>query len=179
MRSLPVLFLATLIFAASIGAATPARSQTADPRGKPGMWIGRWNYSGQIYKTPYSDPHSDSGTGVCKWSPDNAYVICDYFSNDPPHDDISVLTYSASAKGYTQVEVHQDRPPTAEKVTLRGNTWIASHDVPNNGKPLVVRTVFAFLTPDKYTTTVQVSADQARTWTTIIQTTSTKAAGAD
>jgi hypothetical protein len=179
MRSLPVLFLSALAFGVLIGAATPPQAQMDGPRGKLGIWVGRWNYSGRIYQTPYSDAHSDSGTGVCEWAPGNAYIICDYFSNDPPHDDLSVFSYSPTAKAYTHYTVHQESPPTAEKVTQSGNTWTTLREVPHNGRTLLVRTIFAFLTSDKHTTTVQVSADHARTWTTIIQTTNTKVTGAD
>jgi hypothetical protein len=43
-------------------------------------------------------------------------------------------------------------------VTQNGNTWITSRNVPDKGKTLVIRTTFVFVTPDKQTTTVQLSA---------------------
>jgi hypothetical protein len=169
--------LSALAFAALSGACVADPSPASDPLGKLGMWVGHWAFSGRIYQTPYSEAHADAGVGDCTLTAHRAYLTCDYFSQDPPHDDLSVMTYSRTAKAYTLVVVHQDRPPTSEKnVTQNGNTWISSRDVSYQGKTLVIRTIFVFLTPDKQTTTVQVSADKGQTWTTMIAVTSVKAA---
>lgn len=94
----------------------------------------------------------------------------------PPHDDLAVISYSPSAKAYRLVQIHEDRPSSSETLTQNGNTWITSSDVPDKGKTLVLRTMFVFVTPDKQTTTVQVSADKGQTWTTTIRVTAAKAA---
>jgi hypothetical protein len=177
MRSKFTALLSTLAFAALTGAGIADPSPAFDPSGKLAMWVGHWTFSGQIYQTPYSEAHADTGVGDCTLTAHKGYLTCDYFSQDPPHDDLSVMSYSRSAKAYTLVVVHQDRPPTPEKhVTQNGNTWISSRDVPYQGKTLVIRTIFVFLTPDKQTTTVQVSADKGRTWSTMIAVTALKAA---
>jgi len=176
MRSKFTLLLSTLAFAALTGAAIADPLTASDPLGKLGIWVGRWNFSGQIYETKYSHAHADTGVADCAWTANKGYVVCDYFSDDPPHDDLSVLGYSPSAQAYTHVQIHKDAQPSSEKVTQNGNTWITSSNVPDNGKTLVLRTTFVFLTPDQQTTMVQVSADEGQTWTTIIQVTAVKAA---
>jgi hypothetical protein len=176
MRSKFTMLLSTLAFAALAGAASADPSPAFDPSGKLGIWVSRWNFSGQIYETKYSHAHADTGVADCAWSANKGYVICDYFSDNPPHDDLSVISYSPSAKAYTLTQIHKDAPPSSENVTQNGNTWITSRNVPDKGKTLVVRTTFVFLTPDKQTTTVQASGDKGQTWTTIIQVTAVKTA---
>ncbi len=176
MRSRIAQLLSTLAIVALTGATPTDPSQSSDPSGKLGMWAGQWAFSGQIYPTRYSTAHSDSGTADCSWMPNKGYVVCDYFSDDPPHDDLGIISYSPSAKAYSIVVIHKDSPPSFEKVTQSGNTWIASRDVHDNGNALVLRTVFVFLSPDKQTTTVQASADAGKSWTTMIQVTGVKVA---
>jgi hypothetical protein len=176
MRSKFTVLLSTLAFAALASAAMADPSPASDPSGELGIWVSRWNFSGQIYETKYSHAHADTGVADCAWSANKGYVICDYFSDNPPHDDLAVITYSPSAKAYTLAQIHKDRPPSSEKVTQNGNTWITSRNVSDKGKTLVLRTTFVFLTPDKQTTTVQVSGDKGQTWTTTIQVTAVKAA---
>jgi hypothetical protein len=176
MRSEFTVLLSTLAFAALTGAGIANPSAASDPSGKLGIWVSRWTFSGQIYETKYSHAHADTGVADCAWTPNRGYVICDYFSDNPPHDDLTVISYSPSAKAFMLAQIHKDRPPSFEKVTQDGNTWITSRNVPGKGKTLVLRTTFIFLTPDEQTTTVQVSPDKGRTWTTIIEVTAVKAA---
>jgi hypothetical protein len=173
-----VLF-STLAFAALTCTGIADPSPGSDPPGKLGIWVGRWTFSGQIYETRYSHAHADTGVADCTWTASKGYVICDYFSDNPPHDDLSVISYSSSAKAYTHAGIHKDRPPSSEKLTQNGNIWITSSDIHDKGQTLVLRTTFVFLTLDKQTTKVQVSADKGRTWTTIIQVTAVKAANPD
>jgi hypothetical protein len=176
MGSKFTVLLSTLAFVAltSVGIADP--SPASDPSGKLGIWVGRWNFSGRIYQTKYSDAHADTGIADCAWSASKGYVTCEYFSDNPPHDDLSVMSYSPSAKAYKLVDVHKDRPPSYQNMTRNGDTWITSNDVTDKGKRLVLRATFVFLTPDEQSTMVQVSADRGQTWTTIIAVTAVKAA---
>jgi hypothetical protein len=176
MRSKFTVLVSSLAFAALTGAGVADPSPASDPSGKLGMWVGHWAFSGQIYQTPYSEAHADTGVGDCNWTPNKAYLICDYYSDNPPHDDLAIIVYNPATKAYTIAVVHQDRPPSYEKVIQDENTWISSRDVTYQGKTLVVRTTFVFLTPDKQTTTVAISADEGKTWTTTIQVTGVKAA---
>lgn len=177
MRSILSFFLPALVFVAMIGAATSDTSQSADPSGKLGMWQGRWSYSGRIYETAYSQAHSDSGTADCNWTPHEGYMICDYFSNDPPHNNLAVFSYSPAEKAYMHAVITKDSKPSWEKVALSGNTWITSSERPYKGKTLRFRDVFVFLSPDKQTTTVQASADMGQKWVTLIEVSAVKVAG--
>jgi hypothetical protein len=175
MRSALTVFFSALAFAALTGAGLADTSPASDPSAELGLWVGRWTFSGQIYETSYSHAHPDTGIADCSWTANKGYVICDYFSDNPPHDDLSVMSYDPTAKAYALALIHKDRPNSSEKVTESGNTWISSSDVSDKGKALVRRTTFVFLTPTKQTTTVQVSADNGQTWTTMIRVTAVKA----
>jgi hypothetical protein len=59
----------------------------------------RWNFSGRIYETKYSHAHADTGVADCAWTANKGYVICDYFSDNPPHDDLSVISYRPAVRG--------------------------------------------------------------------------------
>lgn len=176
MRSIVALCLPVLAFVAAAGGAALGDTHSSDPPGKLGIWKGRWSYSGRIYETPYSQAHSDSGTGDCNWTPSGGYMICDYFSTDPPHNDLSIFSYSSVAKAYVHVHIAKDSKPSRESVILNGNTWMTIRDIPYHGKTLAYRTVFVFLSANKQTTTVQISADGGRRWTTLIETTAVKVA---
>jgi hypothetical protein len=101
-------------------------------------------------------------------------MTCDYISTDPPHNDLSVFSYSSVAKSYTHVEITKDAKPSWEKVTQSGNTWITSSEVPYKGKTIALRDAFVFLSSVKQTTTVQVSADMGQSWITLIEVTAVK-----
>lgn len=167
--------LVVLTLAALIGAATPDASTPADAQSKIRAWEGRWTYSGQIYQTKYSDHHSDSGTTDCHWAAGGQnYMICDYFSDDPPHDDLSIISYSAASKAYERVGIHLNRDPIHETFTQSGEKWTTQSSTQFKGKAILIRTVCDFVTPTKQTTTVAVSADNGQSWTTMIAVTAVK-----
>jgi hypothetical protein len=174
MRSRFTAFLSGLSFAALCGTCVAA-SPASDPSLALGSWVGRWSFSGQIYKTEYSDGHADTGIADCAWTANKGYAVCEYFSNDPPHDDLDVLSYSPSARTYKLVNIHKDRAPSYQDMTRSGNTWVTSRYASDKGKTLVIRTIFVFLTADKQTTTVEVSPDKGRTWVTMIHVVSVRA----
>jgi hypothetical protein len=173
MRTMTLL-LSTVVLAATAGAAAPGASQSAAPPGKLGMWTGHWTYTGRIYETPYSHAHSDSGSLDCSWVPNSGYMVCDYSSNDPPHNHLSVITYDSVAKAYAEVLVVQDSKASWNKMTQRGDTWTISSEIPYKGKTLMSRDVFVFTSPNKHITRVQISANNGRSWTTMIETTAVK-----
>ena len=175
MRLSVALLLSTVALAATTGAAVPVASQSSGPPGKLGMWAGHWTYSGRIYETPYSRAHSDSGSLDCNWVPNSGYMVCDYSSNDPPHNHLSVITYDSVAKAYTEVLVRQeDSKPSWAKMMQSGDTWTMSSEISYKGKMLISRDVFVFTSPNKHITRVQISANNGRSWTTMIETTAVK-----
>lgn len=69
MRPRIARLLSTLAIVTLTGVAPADVSQSSDPLGKLGIWVGHWTFSGQIYATKYSTAHSDSGTADCSWTP--------------------------------------------------------------------------------------------------------------
>ena len=174
MRLSVALLLSMVALAVTTGTAAPVASQSSSPPGKLGMWAGHWTYNGRIYETPYSHAHSDSGSLDCNWVPNSGYMVCDYSSNDPPHNHLTIITYDSVAKAYMMVLVREDSKPTWNKMTQRGGTWAISSDISYKGKKLISRDVFVFTSPSKHITRVQVSANNGRSWTTMIETTAVK-----
>src|SRR5215469_6496373 len=106
MHSKLTALLLSLAFAALpiTGIADP--SPATDPSAALGTWVGRWTFSGQIYETQYSHAHPDTGVADCSWTANKGYVICDYFSDNPPHDNLAVISYNPSAKAYKLTQIH-------------------------------------------------------------------------
>lgn len=175
MRPTMALLLSTVaLVATTTGSAAPGASQSSAPPGKLGMWAGHWSYSGRIYETPYSHAHSDSGSLNCDWVPDSGYMVCDYSSNDPPHNSLTVITYDPVAKAYAQVAIKQDSKPSWKKMTQSGATWATSANLQYKGKTLLSRDVFVFTAPNRHITKVQVSVNNGQSWTTVIETTAVR-----
>jgi hypothetical protein len=170
--SIIALLVPALALAAAAGTAPPGASHASDPPGKLGIWEGRWSYSDRTYKTPYSHAHTYSGTGVCNWSPNRGFMICDYLNRDPdpgvPVNDLAIFSYDPAEKAYTRLGISNDDKPFGEHVTVEGNTWTTSAEIPYKGKTIIYRDVHVFLHDGKRTTTAaQISADKGKTWTTI------------
>ncbi|HYK54251.1 MAG TPA: hypothetical protein VEV38_12025 [Candidatus Eremiobacteraceae bacterium] len=162
----PALVLATM----STAGAGATKSQ--DPTTKLAIWTGHWAYTEQDFKTPYSDAHIGTGIANCSWAPNREFIICDYFNHNPkpglPVNDIAVLSYSPSAKTYTHVGVFADSKPVWQRMTVDGDTWITSIEIPYKGKTLIYRTVYVYANDDTRTdVTAEISSDNGRTWTTV------------
>ena len=66
--------------------------------------------------------------------------------------------------------------PFPQAVTVDGNTWTTSAEIPYKGKTIIYRDVYVFQSSDKRTTTTQISADNGKTWTTITEFTAVQVA---
>ncbi|HEX8806546.1 MAG TPA: hypothetical protein VF741_06335, partial [Candidatus Aquilonibacter sp.] len=126
--------LPLLALVALTGAAMPAASQPSDALAKMGLWEGHWTYSGQIFETKYMHSHSDSGSADCHWATGRNYMICDYFSDDPPHEDLSIITYSPRAKAYKRIGVGKNSDPVREAFAINGDTWTTQSTTQDSGK---------------------------------------------
>lgn len=162
--ALTVSIISLLILAPAVVASNPAD--------KLGIWEGRWTYDERDYETPYSHAHKNSGTGDCNWAPNRGFMICDYLNRSPgngvPANDLAVFSYSSAARTYARLGIFKDAKPFAENVTIRGNTWVTSADIPYKGGTLIYRVVDVF-SQDEQTAhaTTEISADKGKTWTTI------------
>jgi hypothetical protein len=173
-RSIIALLVTVLALAAIGRAATPGAPQESDLTGQLGIWEGRWSYSEQDYETPYSHAHTNDGTADCNWSPNRGFMVCDFLNRDPangaPVNDLAVFSYSPAAKAFTRVGIFKDGKPFLNQVTIEGNTWTTSAEIPYQGKTLTYRNVYVFSLEGKQrTTAAQISADKGQTWTTISQ----------
>ena len=162
---------AVLALSYVVAASVPAASQNSDPTNKLSVWAGTWNYHAETYETAYGHANAYDGTGKCNWSPNHGFMVCDYLNHNPkagaPLNDITVFTYDARTKTYSQVSVFKDSKPFTRHMTVAGNTWISSTEIPYKGKTVIYRDVYVFQSSDKRTTTTQISADNGKTWTIV------------
>jgi hypothetical protein len=159
-----------------LAVAAPVASQDTDPAAKLGIWAGRWTYHAQDYETPYSHADTYDGTGVCDWSPNHGFMVCDYLNrNAPPGfpvNDLGVWSYDPGKKTFARVGVFKESKPFVQQVTMDGNTWTTLAEIPYKGKTAMYRTVYVFQSSGKRTATTQISADNGKTWTTVTEFTS-------
>lgn len=173
-RSIIASLMTVATFLTMMGVVKPDASQGFDPLGKLEIWQGHWTYRGQIFETRYSHARSDSGTFDCNWMQSSGYMVCEYNSADPPHNDLSIFNYNPVTKAYAHVEVTKDSKPTWEPVSRNGNTWTTSTDVPYKGKTMVYQVVFTFDSAHKQITTVRLSGDNGQNWVTVARTTAVR-----
>jgi hypothetical protein len=179
----PIIALLAAVSALVTTADVAAQDNSTAVSGQLGVWEGQWSYNETDYETPYSHAHKNSGTGTCNWAPNRGFIVCDYLNASPgngvPTNDLGVFTYNPVTKTYARLGVFQDATTFAEAMTVEGNTWTTSAEIPYHGKTLVSRTVYVFSSDDTRTdVTSQISADKGRTWTTQSQFTAEKVATA-
>ncbi len=107
-------------------------------------------------------------------------MVCDYLNSSPgngvPANDLAVYSYSSSTHGYTRLGIFKDAKPFAEQVTVKGNTWITSTNLPYKSGTLIYRNVHVYSSNGaQATATTEISADKGKTWTTISRFTAVKA----
>jgi Protein of unknown function (DUF1579) len=169
-----VFLVATLLAPALVFVSTgPAGSQESDPTAKLGIWAGRWTYHAKTYETPYSHAYAYDGTADCNWSPNHGFMVCDFLNRDPepgsPVNDLVIFSYDPVTKAYTRVGVFKESKPFPQSVTVDGNTWTTSAEIPYKGKTIIYRDVYVFQSSSKRTTTAQISADKGKTWTIVTE----------
>ena len=152
-------------------AVTLDASQMSGPASKLGAWEGHWAYDERDFETPYSHAHANSGTGDCNWSPNRGFMVCDYLNRSPgngvPANDLAVFSYSSTAHAYARLGIFKDAKPFAEHVTVNGNAWTTTADIPYKGGTITLRTVHVFSSDGtKANATTEISAD-GKTWITI------------
>ncbi len=158
---------------ALVFAAGPVASQDSDPSSKLGIWAGRWTYHARTYETPYSHAYAYDGTADCNWSPNHGFMVCDFLNHNPapgaPVNDLAIFSYDPGAKALTRVGVFKESKPFPQQVTVDGNTWTTSAEIPYKGKTVMYRDVYVFQSTDRRTTTTQISSDNGKTWTTVTE----------
>jgi hypothetical protein len=177
--SIIALLMTQLMVAAPARAATPDASPVSAAVSKLGIWEGRWTYNERDYETPYSHAHTNSGTGDCNWAPNRGFMVCDYLNSSPgngvPANDLGVFSYSSAAHTYARLGIFKDAKPFAEQITVNGNTWVTSSDIPYKGATLIYRNVHVFSQDGKQSRAItEISADKGKTWTTISRFTAVK-----
>jgi hypothetical protein len=153
-------------------ADTPKASQAPNPLEKLAKLQGHWTYSGQFYATATRHAGPSRGVMDCDVLPNKGYVSCDILSSIPDAgtgiraNDLSLFSYSPSEKGYLHFVITNDISPLGERLTIDGDRWVSHSEISNNGKTIMLRDLFVFLSPDKLDQTSQFSTDNGRTWVT-------------
>lgn len=172
--------LSALLLAFVLGVSVNAT--TANPLEKINIWEGHWKVQVQTKETAYGHASSQKGNMACSWSPDHAYMVCEYVGDfADPHkriesDHLSIFTYNATAKAYKHLGVSTDFKTLEEPAIIRGNVWTTPYERPYHGKRLRCRDVYEFVTLSKQKHRFEVSADSGRTWTVVSEAVWTKTA---
>ena len=170
--SIIAFFIPVLAVVGAARAVTPDTLAVSDPTSKLAIWQGRWAYNERDYETPYSHAHTNSGTGDCRWAPNRGFMVCDYLNSSPgngvPANDLAVFSYSSVSHTYARLGIFKDSKPFAERVSVHGNRWVTTADIPYKGTTLIYRGVHVFSQDGKHAnSTTSISADKGKTWTTI------------
>ena len=162
---------ATLALALLAGAAAPL-SKASDPDDRINIWEGRWKEVVETKETPYSHAHSVPTHLTCGWSADRGFMVCEYLGEkiDPdkgrPSDHLSIFTYDDKSKTYKHLGISKDYKTLEETATIDGNLWHYNYELPaDNGKKLLLRDSYEFVTPEKRVTRIEISSDDGAHWT--------------
>jgi hypothetical protein len=147
-------------------------SQTPNPLLKLTKLQGHWTYTGQYYETGATHAGPSRGAMDCDVMPNKGYISCDILSSIPdantgiPANFLSLFSYSPSEKSYMHFVITNDISPLGERLTIDGDRWVSHSQLSENGKTIMLRDLFVFLSPDKLDQTSQFSIDNGRTWVT-------------
>ena len=163
--------LATLLLGLLATAAAPL-SKASDPDDQLNIWEGRWKEVVETKETPYSHAHSAPTHLTCGWTADHGYMVCEYLreKTDPAEaqasDHLSIFTYDGKSKTYKHLGISKNYKTLEETASIEGNRWHYNYELPDeNGKKLLLRDSYEFVTPDKRITRIEISSDAGAHWT--------------
>ncbi len=136
---------------------------------------GHWIYHGTTTDSATGKTGSFSWDEHCSWSSDKLFLNCS-FDNDWSGEKVQsevVDSWNAKDQAYWHYEFFAvgagGEKPFASKMTIQGNTWTEVGGDEENGKKTVDRIVYRYVTPTKVTVTIEVSHDDGKHWTTVLQ----------
>jgi len=140
-----LLIIVVTIVAAQI--AIGRQNATQSPIEKLGAFVGKWEGTGEMVNSSYSQAGKNSGETNCNWSPSHGFLICDQTVHLPTgtQNDLSLYTYNESDKAYAFFgHSRNDRNTRSPKLTIEGNVWTYSNEFDDGAKHIRMRTINEF-----------------------------------
>lgn len=166
--------IAALLFVAVMSLSLVAQKPADDPVKKLEVFLGKWQTEGTFSNG--GKVHSDL---ECRWSPQHGYLICEQqvTMGSVASRQLTVYSYNATNAEYGYTSFQGDAPaPSAGVIQIKGNEWLYSSSVENNGKKTLVRTTNEFTDPKTEIFKVMLSDDGGVTWKPVLQGTAHKVA---
>lgn len=174
-----------IVTAAALGltvcAATAAFSQTPDPRDRMGVWVGRWDDVGQVKETPYSHTARVHKRVTCSQTGDRDYLACEWLDDkaDTPAadvtDSLSIFAYDEKNQVLKTFGISGYKMSEHGPATVAGNVWSYTDQITRkSGGVLDMRFSCEFVTPEKATIHIDVSADGGQHWVLMVDEALTK-----
>lgn len=141
-RTVLILFVFVLAPMAAAG-----QSAAQSPIEKLGAYLGRWEGSGEMVNSAYSQAGKNSGVTTCNWSPNHGFLVCDQTVQLPggTQNDLSLYTYNESDNTYAFFgHSRNDRNTRSPKLTIEGNIWTYSNEFDDGAKHIRMRTINEF-----------------------------------
>jgi hypothetical protein len=162
--------------------ATPALSQTPDPRDRMKIWVGRWDDVGEVKETIYSHAARVHKRVSCVMTGDRGYVVCEYLdvAADLPKDEdvtdnLSVYAYDDKTHTYRHFGVSNYKMSEHPQVTLDGKIWSYTYQETGKGGDKVdVRISYEFVTAEKRVIHIEASSDGGQHWILVVDEVETK-----
>ncbi len=170
----------TLGLAANV--ATPALSQTPNPRERMKIWVGHWDDVGAVKETIYSHAARVHKRASCVMTGDRGYVVCEYLdvAADLPKgehvtDNLSIYAYDDKNNTYRHFGISNYKMSPQPQVTVEGNVWSYTYpETEKSGAKVDVRISYAFVTPGKRVIHIEASSDGGQHWVLVVDEVETK-----
>lgn len=167
-----------IVMGALLVSAAPAMANT--PLDQIGVWEGNWRVAVHTNATPYSHAGDAVYNAACAWQHNRGYMVCDYKSAGPDpsagrvENNLSIFMYSDVDRAFKHVGMGPEGEPHEQTATVAGNMWTTPFTVAGQGKQLLYRNVYEFVTPEKRVSRFENSTDSGQHWTVVKQSHATK-----
>jgi hypothetical protein len=118
---------------------------------KLGMFLGRWDTTGEMKDTPFSKARTKSHDEMtCDWTPRHGFLVCDQMIHTPAgtRNDLSIYTYNEKERSFGFFGISRDDAEArTTKLTIQGNVWTYWDEADEAGKHIQFRTTNTFQSP--------------------------------
>ncbi|HEV2989397.1 MAG TPA: hypothetical protein VG759_13215 [Candidatus Angelobacter sp.] len=180
MKSVFCLFIVTALTGAvwtTNQTNTASASSEKEATQKLGVFIGKWESTGEFFETKLSRAHKTSSNIECRWSPQGNFLVCEQSITDGSEKRIQLSIYSYNSKDGNYTISSMSGPgqqPFNGTVIIKGNLWTYPGGFEKDGKRIEIRTTNDFSVANTEVFKTEFSDDGGAHWTTMLQGTAHK-----